>query len=312
MKEIGGYFGLELAVNTPGGYHPQALALNTGRNALEYVLRSRGYNKVYLPDFYCDVMLEPIRKLGISYEFYPIRMDFSFEPFTVSEGECIVYINYFGVQQAYIELLRAQYPSLIVDNAQAFFEAPLPATDTYYSCRKFFGVPDGAYLYTLAALVPPLATDVSADRYRHLVGRTDSTAATWYADYQQSEHALCDLELLQMSPSTNALLQNISYAPLAARRSANYELLHKQLQPINQLSLPPHSTGICYPLLYDFRLKSKLIQNKIFVPTYWPNVLKECSELSAAYQLAENLICIPIDHRYNAADMERILKLILE
>jgi hypothetical protein len=64
--------------------------------------------------------------------------------------------------------------------------------------------------------------------------------------------------------------------------------------------------------LYDARLKSKLIQNNIFVPTYWPNVLKESSEGSAAYQLAENLICIPTDHRYDAADMERIVKLILE
>ncbi len=312
MKEIGGYFGLDLAVNTPGGYHPQALALNTGRNALEYILRSRGYNKVYLPDFYCDVMLEPLQKLSIPYEFYQIRTDFTFEPFTVHEGACIVYINYFGVQAAYIQLLRALYPTLIVDNAQAFYEMPLPNTDTYYSCRKFFGVPDGAYLYTSAAMSQSLATDVSADRYRHLVGRTDTSASAWYAAYQQAEHALCGLELLQMSPSTVSLLQNISYAPLAAQRRANYELLHKQLQPINQLPLPPHSTGICYPLLYDVRLKSKLIQNKVFVPTYWPNVLKEAPEGSAAHQLAQNLICIPTDHRYNEADMERIVKLILE
>ena len=312
MKEIGGYFGLELGVNTLGGYHPQALALNTGRNALEYILRSRGYNKVYLPDFYCDVMLEPMHQLGILYEFYEIGMDFTFEPFTLPDGACIVYINYFGVQQAYIQLLRRQYPTLIVDNAQAFYEAPLPDTDTYYSCRKFFGVPDGAYLYTSQPLGRTLGTDVSAERYRHLAGRLDTGASDWYATYQQAENALCGLELLQMSPSTNALMQNIRYTPLAAQRSANYELLHKQLNSINQLSLPPHSTGICYPLLNNARLKSKLIQNKIFVPTYWPNVLKESSKESAAYQLAENLICIPTDHRYDAADMERIVKLILE
>jgi len=312
MKEIGGFFGLDVVVNTPGGYHPHALALNTGRNALEYILRSRGYNKVYLPDLYCDVMLEPMHKLGIYYEFYQIRVDFTFQHFILPEGACIVYINYFGVQQAYIESLRAQYPSLIVDNAQAFFEASLPNTDTYYSCRKFFGVPDGAYLYTSAVLSQHLATDISADRYRHLVGRTDISASTWYATYQQAEHSLCGQEILQMSPSTNALMQNISYAPLAAQRSANYQLLHKQLQSINQLSLPANSTGICYPLLYDVRLKSKLIQNKIFVPTYWPNVLNEANEGAAAYQLAQNLICIPIDHRYNVTDMEQIVKLILE
>lgn len=43
MKEIGGYFELEL--HKGGHYHPDALHLNTGRNCFEYILRAKGYKK---------------------------------------------------------------------------------------------------------------------------------------------------------------------------------------------------------------------------------------------------------------------------
>ena len=45
MKEydIGGYFGLELLDN--GEFHKNAIRLNTGRNALEYILQSNRYKK---------------------------------------------------------------------------------------------------------------------------------------------------------------------------------------------------------------------------------------------------------------------------
>ena len=67
MKPIGGYFSMELSRGE--SYHPHALALNTGRNCLEYILRSRGYCKVYIPYYTCGVVLEPFHKLGIAYKY---------------------------------------------------------------------------------------------------------------------------------------------------------------------------------------------------------------------------------------------------
>jgi hypothetical protein len=73
MQPIGGYFGLEI----PQGeeYHKHAIKLNTGRNCLEYILKARGYKKVYLPYYTCEVVLEPFKKLGVDYEFYHIGVD---------------------------------------------------------------------------------------------------------------------------------------------------------------------------------------------------------------------------------------------
>ena len=46
MKTIGGYFELELKKNEE--YHKDALSLNTGRNALEYILKTNGVKEMEL------------------------------------------------------------------------------------------------------------------------------------------------------------------------------------------------------------------------------------------------------------------------
>ena len=74
MDAIGGYFSLELPIHEE--YHKYALKLNTGRNCLEYILRCRHYSKVYIPYYTCDVILEPLQKLGIAFDFYHINLDF--------------------------------------------------------------------------------------------------------------------------------------------------------------------------------------------------------------------------------------------
>ena len=69
VESIGGYFGLELRSKE---FHKDAIRLNTGRNALEYILLANSYKK-YLPCFTCNVLLEPIKKLNIQVVFYSIN-----------------------------------------------------------------------------------------------------------------------------------------------------------------------------------------------------------------------------------------------
>ena len=97
MKIIGGYFELEL--NKGQEFHKDALRLNTGRNAFEYILRTNKYSKVLLPYYTCDNMIEPLEKIGINYDYYMLDeklypvLDFS----KLNENDVLVYINYFGV-----------------------------------------------------------------------------------------------------------------------------------------------------------------------------------------------------------------------
>lgn len=171
MEAIGGYFELELCKGEH--CHKKALRLNTARNCFEYVIRARGWKKVFIPYYTCEVMLEPIRKLHVGHEFYHI--DEKLEPTCLpklSANEAFLYTNYFGLKQGCVKRLALEYgKQLIVDDAQAFYAEPLDGIDTFYSARKFFGVPDGAYLYTDKPLQQEFEQDCSYERMSHLLNR---------------------------------------------------------------------------------------------------------------------------------------------
>ena len=312
-KSIGGYFELEL----PQGkeYHSQAIALNTGRNALEYILRVRGYKRVYLPYYSCDVLLEPFAKLGIDYTFYPINasLEAVFQS-SLNSDEAILYINYFGLKQSHVEALAQRYgKQLIVDNTQAFFTQPIDGIDTFYSCRKFFGVPDGAYLYCDQELDADMDQDYSWERMAHLLKRIDVSAEDAYADFRETEGTLKNNPINNMSPLTHCIMSSIDYSTVVERRRQNYQQLDKALGNKNGMPLTLSAGEV--PMIYPFlttnkQLRERLIDNKIYVARYWPNVLDWCDKKGIDFQLATQLLPLPIDQRYGEEDMKRIIELI--
>ena len=77
----------------------------------------------------------------------------------------------------YVKIVTDRYaPNIIIDNTQAFFSRPLPEIDTFYTCRKFFGVADGAYLYTDKEADFDIPQDYSSSRMLFLLDRLDRSA----------------------------------------------------------------------------------------------------------------------------------------
>lgn len=313
MKPIGGYFELELPLRSE--YHSEAIALNTGRNCLEYILRVRGYKRVFLPYYSCEVLLEPFNKLGIDYTFYHIneRLEID-EDITLGDDAALLCINYFGLKQDHVETLAAKYgQQLIVDNTQAFYARPIEGIDTFYSCRKFFGVPDGAYLYCDKPLDMELEQDQSWDRMDYLLKRIDVSPEAAYPDFKARSADLRNNPIKTMSPLTHRIMASIDYQQVAQRRRDNYRLLDEALNDKNRISLPlvNDTVPMVYPFLTNVEdLRKRLINNQIFVAQYWPNVLDWCEEDCREYQLTKQLLPLPIDQRYGEDDMKRIIELI--
>jgi len=313
MSAIGGYFELELRKGEH--YHKNAIQLNTARNCFEYVLRARGYSKVFLPYYTCEVMLEPIQKLHVDYEFYHINE--LLEPVELPElrsNEGFLYTNYFGLKQGCVKRLASVYgTNLIVDNAQAFYAEPLPGIDTFYSARKFFGVADGAYLYTNTTLQQDFEQDSSFERMSHLLKRIDLGAEAGYQDFKNNDDNLIGQPIKRMSKLTQRLLSTIDYEFTYQHRRENYKQLNDALCSSNliHLELDSESVPMVYPYLTkDASLKQRLIANRIFVATYWPNVFNWCKQHDIEYKLANQIVYIPIDQRYGKKEMSSIVCLI--
>ncbi len=321
MEAIGGYF--ELPDLEEGVFpHNDGLLLNTGRNALEYILRSIGdVKKIYLPYYTCEVVLEPLRKLHIPWTYYHINTTFElFEELDPKKGEYIIANNYYGIKDAYIKTLAEKFgDQLIVDCAQAFFAKPIPGIKAFYSTRKYVGVADGgvAYLGNLPNdLVEVDEIEITDDHDSHLFKRKQFGAEMGFADYQENEKRLDNQPIRLMSFKTKWILDHIDYDKVIVRRRENFQYLNETLGNYNCLTLSNIESLTC-PMVYPFmmdtdrNLRKELIDNKVFVAKYWSNV-ESLSGFETECVLAKKMIPIPCDQRYSKDEMIRIIKQIIE
>ena len=213
----------------------------------------------------------------------------------------------------YIQTLSKSYSNLIIDNAQAFYSKPLENVITYYSPRKFFGVADGGYLSISKRFDRELAQKYSSPNAIYLLRRIDEGAQAGYADFRANEVRFSNAGLKIMSKLTSSILSSIDYELIKQKREENFNFIHSKLGGVNKLKLRTDKIHgpMIYPLLVNKNgLRQFLISNNIFVAQYWDNVSSFCIEDSFEYELAENLIAIPIDQRYTISDMKYLIELL--
>jgi len=310
---IGGYYELEL--NNTGLYHQGGIYLNTGRNCLEYIIRAKKYRKIYIPYYTCSVILEPLEKLNVEYQFYNI--DSNLDPiinFSLKKDEAFLYTNYFGLKQKTVEVLAEKLSNLIIDNAQAFFCPPLPCIDTFYSPRKFFGIPDGGILFTNSLLNIYIPTAKSIDRLSHLFLRIEENAEYGYNHFKTNDQALNNLPIQYMSRITDKILSNIDYKHALNIRNRNFKFLHEKLGCRNKFHFDQNSCKHG-PMVYPFwtenhELREILIKQNIYIAKYWPNVTLWTNPSFIEYILTEYVVPLPVDQRYEKQHMELIIGII--
>lgn len=311
MKEIGGY--IELDTCRHAMLHEDAILLNCGRNALAYLLEARGIKKLYLPYFLCDSVVNVCKKIGVEAAFYHIGENWLPKDLVIDEDTWLYIVNFYGqITREDLARLAAAYRNIIIDNAQAYFDAPLANVDTLYTSRKFFGVSDGAVLYTNSKLERSLEIDESFNRIHYVLGRYERTASEFYEEAAKNNDIFDNEEIKEMSRLTKNLLRSIDYEYVKQIRTNNFAYLHEKLRTVNKLNVRLIEGAFMYPLLIDdgMKIRKQLQQMKIYIPTLWPNVLEECEPGTLEYKFAADILPIPVDQRYGVEDMEYLVGVI--
>lgn len=315
MKEYGGYFELE---KLPGNeYYPNSfLRFNYCRTAWQYLLKARKILKVYLPYYICDSLIKATVRSNVQIEF--CHIDKSFFPIikhTPKDKEILLFVNYFGFfTKEQLQNIVKKYKNVVIDNTHAFFSHPIEKIDTLYSCRKFFGVPDGGYLFAEGIERPFLPKDNSVSKMNFLVGRLEDGAEKHYLEYRYAEENAETTEIKEMSNTTKNILRGIDYEQIKRIRKQNYLYLDQQLRPYNELSyMPIPEVPYVYPFYFEgnaSQLRTFLIKNHVYVSVLWESVhdfLKEdCLEL----RLTDHILPLPIDQRYTIEDMDEIISIV--
>lgn len=313
MREFGGYIELD-SYHLPM-LHEEALALNCGRNCLAYLIKVKKIKKILLPKFLCASVSQVCKKANVEIEYYSI--DSRFQPLNISlkEDEWIYLVNYYGqLSNTEIKDFEKRYKRIIVDNSQAYFQLPVDGIDTLYTCRKYFGVADGAFLYTDTIDDEELPMDISYERMRFLLGRYETTASEFYNEYSRNNQVFAEEPIKKMSKLTNNLLHAIDYEKVEKQRTDNFAYLSENLCVHNKLQLKNPKGAFMYPLYMENgqEIRALLQRKKIYIPTLWPDVFKLCEEHELEYEMAKNILPIPVDQRYTIEDMKYMIDEIMQ
>ena len=304
MQEFGGY--IELDRYSLPLLHDGAIALNCARNALAYLIKARKIKRILIPKFLCDSVQKVCEREGVQVKYYSINKDFLPVDVLLEPDEYLYIVNFYGqISNELLGEFADKYQRVIVDNVQAYFQAPIPGVDTIYTCRKFFGVADGAFLYTDASLNYELETDESFDRMRFLLGRFERTAAEFYSEYVANNDMFENEPIKKMSKLTDNLLRGIQYEKVKRIRTENFKLLHTEFSDVNKLALTVPNGAFMYPLYIEngVEIRKKLQKENVYIPILWPDVFDVCEPFELEYDMAANILPLPCDQRYDEENL---------
>lgn len=321
LKEYGGYLPLEL---NPGEepffeYEEHLRRFNSAKAALCSILTVLSPKELFLPVYYCPSTIKALRRTGIPLRFYHIGEALRPKDIPDRKGCAVLLVDYFGVKGTETEELAAsfQQAEVFIDRAHGFFEKPLMAERVYniYSARKFFGVPDGAYLIgsDIKSLEESGQGFPSIDeRAKYLLVSFEEGTNAAYSMKKKADHFLAE-HYGAMSALSIGLLRNVDCERVKILRERNYRFLYKEFLPINALVLPENSAAYLFPLFLPgtgHRIKQELVKKKIYVPTLWEG--EELKELGneSEHNMSTDCVFLPVDQRYREEDMEYIAQMV--
>ena len=312
-RQIGGY--LELEHFTGPMLHEGDVALNCGRDCLEYLVELRDIQTIWLPDFLCSSVPNLCRKAGVAVKTY--QVGWGFRPvynFEIVDGEWLYLVDYYGqLTRGDVDAaLDASGECLIIDESQGYYRAPWEGADTLYTCRKWFGVADGAFLHTRdgARLGRVLERAKSYDRMGFVLGRFERSASAFFAESKENNARFAEEPMAGMSALTENLLHAIDYEVAKERRLENWAELHEALGTDNRLSLSVPEVSFMYPyMVADAEgARQAMADEGVFVPTLWPNVPRDSAAGPDAIDYSRNVLPLPVDQRYGIDDMRAVIR----
>ncbi len=313
FKEIGGY--LELDKYNLSMLHEHAVALNCGRNCLAYLIEAKKIKRLMMPRFICDSVTNTAKKYGVEIRFYEINREF--EPVNeikLNDEEWLYLVNYYGqFDENYYLRMLSLYKRVIIDQTQAYFEEPIVGADCIYTCRKYFGVADGAFLYTNSILNRKLSVDESFERIKFVLGRYERNAEEFYEEACNNNSFFDKEPIKEMSKLTKNLLHAIDYKQVEFVRRNNFIYLHNALGKKNELNIKRVGTFM-YPFMAKNGqdIRKKLQKEKIYIPQLWPEIAKRYKRDENESLLATRILPLPIDQRYGINEMDRIVQILCE
>lgn len=322
--EIGSFIELQfpsgMELYSGSEYHGMGIArLNSGKAALYHAFRVTGCQAIWLPVYLCDCVREFFKRQKVKVFFYHIDRNFTPLDLTPAEHDAVLLVNYYGIMsESRMRQLSAKYNHVIIDNCQAFFAKPLPNCQNVYSCRKFIGVPDGAYVIGKNAddFLDEYPQGLSSDTALFLLQRIEyGCEGKAYRSRTVNERRIESEDVMTMSKLSRTILDGTDYQMIQEKRRENFQYADSLFHALNRLSPTHFMEADCVPMVYPFLVESDdlldiLQAHKHFQGHWWSYLLPETSPDSAEHWLSKYIIPITIDQRYGKNELDFLFQIV--
>lgn len=318
--EIGSFLELQLPKGRELYNQSKNIArLNTGRMAIWHAFRVTGCRRIWIPIYQCDTVRDTFVEKGIEVCYYHIDENFTPTDIRATDEDAVLLVNYYGIMShVRMSELASNYNHPIIDCAQAFFCAPVENALTVYSCRKFVGTPDGAYVIGKDA-------DKFTDEYPQ--GYSSGTAeflftrieygceGKGYEARSRNEQRIDQEDCMQMSKLTRTLMDAEDYETNQKKRKENFAYVHGLLGSINRINPVTHMDTDTVPMVYplvveDDDLLRVLLEAKHFQGHWWSYICNEQPTDTFEHWLSRYMIPITIDQRYGKEELDYLVRII--
>jgi hypothetical protein len=289
--------------------------LNTGRAAIFHAYRLSNCNSIWLPIYQCDTVRDFLKSKKVTIKYYHINQKFDPIDLNQKDDEAVLLVNYYGIMsKTRMKSLASRYKNVIIDNSQAFFCEPIDDCLNVYSCRKFIGVPDGAYVIGNNAekYLDEYDQGFSSDTSLFLLQRIEyGCEGKAYESRLRNERRIDSEDIMKMSKLTRTILDGVDYEFVKNKRNQNFKIACSLFSDINKIDpliyYDDKTIPMVYPLVVeDDELINRLQKSKHFQGHWWSYLLKETEDTIFENWISRYVIPITIDQRYGKEELDHI------
>lgn len=328
-------------------YGREITYLRNGREALLYASCNCKPGKeavIMCPAYSCWSMTAPFEFSGWTVVYYRLSEDLTVDEDYLKmllrgcKPDAILTMNFYGSAStsAAIAIVKEfnEKITIIEDFSHCTFclDQIFNEQVDYYvsSIRKSIGVCDGAiilskkptnkaYIESAAPDFGQLRLGAQQEKGRYAYTKSLDDKEVFLSDLRHGEDMIDKLDGVHpISELSLKQIESINGAEIAFARQENMKhlwgLLNGRVKMISGLERSFKGAPFSLPILVDDRdaVQKKLAQKGLYAPVLWPasEEARKVCEVSA--YVADHMLSIPIDQRYNYDDIEDIAKIVLK
>ena len=343
MREFGSDFNFIAPIAGKGktlyDFYPRANLYADGRQALIHLYQTQGWERLWVPEYFCYEVVESLKQKGLNLRFYEDYPDYGNDSRTLQSlqkhgyfkpKDAILRVNYFGTR-SYRSPEKLSVAAVVEDHTHDLLGGwgmNSSADWCIASLRKTLPIPEGGILWSPVGLILPESPERSEEneriasiRWKAMKLKTrylavgDVEKDAFRPGYVDTEAYFDTAEVSAIDETSREYLRSFDIQGWYKRKRENWELL-SEIKEHGMRVLRFEGDG-CYPfsLIIVFndlderdRVRKELIANQIYPAILWDVPSPTEGEV---FKFSCGMLSIHCDARYSKEDI-LIMKSIIE